>query len=212
MYTEIVLIIIITCLVVQILFKKDNRIEWESFNGKKYFIKNSNDKDINQKKADILGRLDDKSHKIVNYMHDNKVPSPNIANRTHRRFNSSSISEVPDGDKSAAYTVNKGNVYICLITNNKFNNENDSYFVILHELAHVMSKTYGHGEEFQRHFNFIVKLAVQLNLWTDPKYENRNIDYCGVTITTSPCSGGNCDDIELDEFYNEKLIEDKIDN
>lgn len=208
MYAEFIIVLVII-IVIYLLYFKDNRIEWEAYNGKKYKIRDANNKETNQKKADMLARLDDKARTIVKYMKDNNLPTNDIANRTYSRFKNSNIGETPNGDSSAAYTMNKGHMYICLITDGKFNNENDAFFVILHELAHVMSNSYGHGEEFKTNFNFIVKLAVKLDLWTDPKYEKRNVDYCGVQVTNSPCTGDACEKDTLEHFYKESLMDYK---
>lgn len=208
MYYEFILIFIIV-IVVYLLYFKDGRIEWEAFDGKKYKIKDANNKEINQKKADMLARLDEKSRTIVKHMYDNNLPTSEIGNRTYSRFKNSTIGETPNGDSSAAYTINKGHIYLCLLTKNKFNDENDAFFVILHELAHVMSNSYGHGEEFKTNFNFIVKLAVKLGIWKDPKYENRTVDYCGVNVTNSPCTGDKCEKNTLDEYYKESLMDFK---
>jgi len=208
MYQEIFLILIIIT-VIYFMFLNDSRIEWEAFNGVKYKIKNDN-KELNQIKADFLARIDIKARKIVKHMNDNNLPTKEIASRTHNRFKNSNIGETPQGEKSgAAFTINKGDIYICCITKGKLNDENDTFFVCLHELAHVMSNSYGHGEEFKTNFNFIVKLAVKLGLWKDPKYEEKPVDYCGVQVTTSPCSGDLCNKNSLDYYFKESLLDYK---
>jgi len=208
MYSELILFIIIF-VTIYFLFFNDNRIDYLADNGLTYKIRNEGTEEIKKKKANILSRLDKKSKNIVKYMFDNKLPTEDIANKTNSRFSNSVIGETPSGDKSAAYTQNKGNIYICLITNDKFNDENDAFFVILHELAHVMSDSYGHGDEFKKNFDFIVKLAVKLNLWKPKKYEEDNTDYCGVIVTSSPCMGDTCNKENLDHFYKESLLDYK---
>lgn len=207
MYSEFILIIIITVIVIYILSKKDTRVPLKASNGKEYLINLTVCDITNQKKAEFLSSLDEKANNIIQYMYDNNLPNEEITKRTYSRFNKSNIGETPHGDPAAAYTINKGDIYICLITNNKFNNENDAFFVILHELAHVMSDSFGHGDEFQINFKFITKLAVKLNLWKDPKYENGNIDYCGVNITNSPCTGGLCEKDSLEYYYKQALMD-----
>ena len=206
MYQEFILILIII-LVTYFFYLNDNRIEYLAFNGKKYKIKDESDNEMNKKKADYLARIDNNARYIIKYMHDNNLPTKEIADRTYERFSKSVIGETPNGDKSAAYTINKGNIYLCILTKNKFNDENDAFFVILHELAHVMSNSYGHGEEFKTNFNFIVKLAVKLNLWKPAQYENKPVDYCGVTVTQSPCTGGVCNKDNLEYYYKESLLD-----
>lgn len=208
MYQEFIFILIVLS-VIYFMFLNDSRIEWEAFNGVKYKIKNDN-KELNQIKADFLARIDIKARKIVKHMKENHLPTKEIALRIHNRFKDSNIGETPQGEKSgAAFTINKGDIYICCITKGKLNDENDTYFVCLHELAHVMSNSYGHGEEFKTNFNFIVKLAVKLGLWKDPKYEKKSVDYCGVEVTTSPCSHGACDKNSLDYYFKESLLDYK---
>lgn len=208
MYQEFILILIVFT-VFYFLFFNDSRIEWEAYNGKKYKIKNDNKK-LNQIKADFLARIDNKARKIVKYMYDNHLPTKEIALRTHNRFKNHEIGETPNGEKDgAAYTKGKGHIYICVITKGKLNDENDTFFVCLHELAHVMSNSYGHGEEFKTNFNFIVKLAVKLGLWKDPKYEEKPVDYCGVKVTTSPCTGDLCNKDSLDYYFKESLLDYK---
>ena len=208
MYQEFILILIVLT-VIYFMFFNDSRIEWEAFNGKKYKIKNDN-KELNKIKVDFLAKIDIKARKIIKHMKDNHLPTKKIALRTHNRFKDSRIGETPQGEKSgAAFTINKGDIYICCITKGKFNDENDTFFVCLHELAHVMSNSYGHGEEFKINFNFIVKLAVKLGLWKDPKYEEKSVDYCGVQVTNSPCSNSSCDKNSLDYYFKESLLDYK---
>jgi len=95
---------------------------------------------------------------------------------------------------------------LCLITKGKLNDENDAFFVILHELAHVMSDTYGHGDEFKKNFNFIIKLAIKLKLWKDKNYNIEPVDYCGIKVTSSPCTTGECKDTTLEHYYKESLL------
>ena len=208
MYQEFILILIVLT-VIYFMFFNDSRIEWEAFNGVKYKIKNDN-KELNQIKADFLAKIDIKARKIVKHMKDNHLPTKEIAYRTHNRFKDHEIGETPQGEKSgAAYTINKGDIHLCCITKGKLNDENDTFFVCLHELAHVMSNSYGHGEEFKTNFNFIVKLAVKLGLWKDPKYEEKSVDYCGVHVTTSPCAYGSCEKNSLDYYFKESLLDYK---
>ena len=206
MIIELFLTILII-LVIYFLYFNDSRIEWEAYNGKKYKIKNDS-KEINQQKADLLAKLEIEILKLMDHMVENKLPTEEIAKRLRSRYDG--IGETPQGEKSgAAYTINKGHIYCCLITKGKLNNLMDCIFVLLHELAHLMSNSYGHGPEFKQNFNFIVKLAVKLGIWKDPKYENRSVDYCGVKVTNSPCTGDQCTKDNLNYYFKESLLDYK---
>ena len=53
-----------------------------------------------------------------------------------------------------SYTINKGS-YIGLCLENK--DINTLFFVLLHELAHVGTKSVGHTQEFLEFFRFLLK-------------------------------------------------------
>lgn len=207
MYQELILLIIVFC-TIYYMFIYDPRIEWMGPDGKKHKIYNSDNNEINNKKAEMLMEINKVAHEIVDHMYKNKLPTKKIAYTTKNRFKNTTIVEILESE-GAAHTIGKTRMTICLITKGKFNNMNDCIFVILHELAHVMSDSYGHGEEFKQNFNFIIKLAVKLGLWKDAEYEKNNINYCGVKVTTSPCTNGNCTKDMLENFYKESLLDYK---
>lgn len=205
MYQEIILILLILT-VVYFMFMYDPRIDFLADDGKKYKIVDSKNNELNKTKANMLSRLNKKAHEIVNHMYDNKLPNKEIADITQKRFMHCIIGEIPENE-GGGYTVNKGTrMGVCLVTKGKLNDETDAYFVILHELAHVMSNSYGHGDEFKQNFNFIVKLAVKLKLWKSKNYNLEPVDYCGIKVTTTPCTDGTCTKDNLDFYYKESLL------
>ena len=191
------------------MFIYDPRTEYMASDGKKYKIFKTDNEEINKKKADMLMEINNVAHKIVNYMYENQLPTKKIADTTKNRFQHTAIVQEILELEGAAHTIGKTRIRICLLTKGKFNDMPDCIFVILHELAHVMSDSYGHGEEFKQNFTFIIKLAVKLGLWKDAKYENKNKNYCGVNITTSPCNGDQCKINSLDHYYKESLLDYK---
>lgn len=81
------------------------------------------------------------------------------------------------GDSS--YTINKYRVYLCTEYDGVKYNDNMLTYVILHELAHVITPEIGHGEEFQRNFAILLRRAELANLYdpTLPHVEN----YCATS-------------------------------
>ena len=206
MYLEIFLIILIIC-VLCFIFGNDTRIEIEGYNNKKYKIRPNNNKDLMKRKADFLANLDIKAENITKDMYTDNYPNKEIASRLYSRFKNSSIDETPPNDNGAAYTINKGPISICIQKKDgTFHNGEDAFFVILHELAHIMSNSYGHGKEFQDNFDYIIKYAVKKNYWKDKEYENKPTDYCGVNITSSPCDNDACSKSSLDQYFKETLF------
>lgn len=205
MYQEIFLSILIV-LIIFFIFNNDSRVEVEAFSQK--FKIRPGPPELLQKKAQFLHELNQKSHYVVDEMYKNHYPNKEVADRVYNRFKNTTINETPPNDSGAAYTVNKGPINICIQKKDgSFHDLNDAVFVILHELAHVMSLSYGHGEEFQENFDYIVKYAVKLGIWKDKNYENNATDYCGVEITSSPCDNNECTKSSLDHFFKESLLD-----
>ena len=59
-------------------------------------------------------------------------------------------------------------------------------FVALHELSHVMTKSIGHTEEFWDNFRFLLKEAINANLYKNHNFRKFPVKYCGTEITDSP--------------------------
>ena len=66
------------------------------------------------------------------------------------------------------YTLNKRKIVMCItdpISKQPYP-ENVQMYVALHELAHVISKTYGHNEEFDRNFKSLLLQAQRKGVYT----------------------------------------------
>lgn len=147
-------------------------------------------KEVARRLANIVRKVDF----LVNYMYENNLPDTLISKRLHERWqnirnNPKGFRETSPGEASAAYTINKGEqMRICVRderSDNLFENENDSMFVILHELAHLMSKSYGHNLEFKNNFAKITKIAVEKGVYKYRDYSENPTTYCNVDITNT---------------------------
>lgn len=157
----------------------------------------------------MLDTLYDKSKKLVISCKQNNYPDKVRADRLYERFQGIQIKETSPNEKSAAYTINKGDISICLEKNGKPNDINVCFFVTIHELAHIMSESIGHGPEFKENFTYLLKQAVRENLYIPDNFAKKNYDFCGVNITSSPCNYGKCDNLaqeSLESFYQETLL------
>ena len=59
-------------------------------------------------------------------------------------------------------------------------------FVALHELAHVMTKSVGHTEEFWSNFRYLLKNSIKLGIYKYQDFRKKPVKYCGITITDTP--------------------------
>lgn len=77
-----------------------------------------------------------------------------------------------------SFTINKQDVNLCLYDENgKYYDDNMLIYVFIHELAHVITKSVGHTEEFHKNFSELLMKADEMKLYdiTIPPLE----DYCG---------------------------------
>lgn len=81
---------------------------------------------------------------------------------------------VMKGDSS--YTISKKKIYLCTEQNGKIYDDNMLTYVLLHELAHTINIFRGHGSEFRRIFDSLLKRATRHGLYDPniPRVEN----YC----------------------------------
>jgi hypothetical protein len=89
--------------------------------------------------------------------------------------------KIPLQSGDSAYTENKEVITLCLVdpTTGKYYDMNTLMYVALHELAHVISKNEGHGEEFKKNFAMLLREAATKGIY-DP---NKPIPstYCKVS-------------------------------
>ena len=81
-------------------------------------------------------------------------------NRIVDNFDPLNITENIPGSMYVAYSVNKGEeLSICIREKNteKFLDSNTVLFVAIHELAHIMSESTGHTEEFWDNIKYVLK-------------------------------------------------------
>jgi predicted metal-dependent hydrolase len=168
--------------------------------GREYLVRNMPDR---QQAADLLANVRKKLETVTQYLiniddaklkkYSKKIGFEEMKDNIERlktRFQPDNISESTPHEKYTSYSVNKGEkIIFCLRAKNKSEQlvkENVIVFVALHELAHVMTKSVGHTDEFWSNFQFLLKIAVKLQLYNNTNYNNNPVDYCGTKITDTP--------------------------
>ena len=158
--------------------------------GKEYLVRNLEDK---QEAADVLARLRQKLTTTCEYM-ERKYTSGHKryvdVSRMCRRFNGENIMESSDNNNYTSYSVNKGEEIVFCIRSrdgrDALEDENMLTFVALHELAHIMTISVGHTEEFWNNFKFILTDAIEINIYQEIDFKHSPRSYCGTMITNSP--------------------------
>lgn len=107
-------------------------------------------------------------------------------------FNPKKIYEILPTSEYTAYSENKGEKIAFCVETEKENGKgylvdiNTMTYVALHELAHVMTVSIGHTEEFWSNYKFLLEVAASMNIYQPIDYKKKPVRYCGINITDNP--------------------------
>lgn len=155
--------------------------------GKKYCVRERNNI---QRASNLLARTTEKLEYLVKNV-GQRYPKRENVKKLVENFNPTTIKETLPTSEYTAYSENKGEKLAFCLNKKKQNNDNliDSNtltFVAIHELAHIMTTSIGHTEEFWNNFKFLLENAVELKLYTPVNYKKEPENYCGMDITDNP--------------------------
>jgi len=148
-----------------------------------------------QKVADTLAKLRKRMYTLVSYCIE-KGPKHWI--KPLSRLNLDAIAESEEKVGHVAYTVNKGEaIHFCIQKPQKQpqkkeaeetsleSDMNTLMYVAIHEIAHVVTKSTGHTEEFWQNHTRLLRLAEEIGVYKSVDYRANPTSYCGVRIETS---------------------------
>lgn len=147
----------------------------------------TNDKEHMQNVAELLHKMKQKTDKLCNFIEKNGYTDEKFKRLLKKRY--VTFEEIqPRYIGEAAYSINKGDrIGVCVHNRDKFiNDENTMFFVICHELAHIMSTRYAHDGEFWRNFAELLSVAEKAGLYTYQDYSKDAENFCGHAITHNP--------------------------
>lgn len=155
--------------------------------GKKYCVRER--KNVT-KASNLLARTTEKLEYLVENL-GQRYPDRDNVKRMVENFNPTTIKETLPTSEYTAYSENKGEKLAFCLNKKKSNNENlidpnTLSFVAFHELAHIMTESVGHTDEFWQNFKFLLENAVKLKLYTPIDYKKKPKQYCGMEITDNP--------------------------
>ena len=149
-------------------------------NNNQYLVKNTENK---LKKVEILDKLFSDIDYILSQF---KLEGYDIESVRKKIKNMEIIENLTDEDSS--YTINKGERMVVCLANretDKIYNYNLILYVLLHEVSHMICKSYGHGEEFKIIFHKLCKKAIELGKYKYVNYKKYPEEYCSLTLNTS---------------------------
>lgn len=141
--------------------------------------------------ADIKSRMD----KVKNYYAQEEFATDPTAKLLVERYNPQHIMENSMTSPDTSYSENKGEkIVLCL--RDKLNppgypleDVNTVMFVVLHEMAHLMTaslSTGKHTPEFWANFRRLLQDSAQMGIYQPVNYSHSPVSYCGMEITDSP--------------------------
>ena len=139
--------------------------------------------------ANLLASVTEKCKLLVIFVKD-KYPGDSRVNRLVKGFNPKKISETLPTSQLTAYSENKGEkIAFCLNTTkdgDRLIDINTLTFVAIHELAHIMTTSIGHKQDFWHNFKFLLINAKEANIYKPVDYKKNPQPYCGMDITDNP--------------------------
>jgi hypothetical protein len=159
--------------------------------GIQYYVRNNNDKD---KAVEILCELRQKIKKLINFIEENnsndeeyKIYKENI-NLIKNKIDDVKFKETPKTSNYTSYSVNKGEeLFLCIRSKktNEIHDINDLLYVAIHEIAHIGCPEIGHTNLFFKINLYLLKKAVEFNLYKYDNYNSNPKEYCGIDLNNS---------------------------
>jgi len=187
---SILISIIIIFIYILYIIKKNRLTLVQANNNVKFMVYNDENK---LESANLLAILVDKMYKLRNNLINNKKnyeEHEQYIDLLEKNFNNERTNiyeNIPDSDLTS-FTINKGEeLGFCLKSKitGKFHNINLLMYVAIHEMAHMACPETGHGELFKKVFLFLTEKAIDMGLYTKINYEINNVEYCGMTLSSS---------------------------
>jgi hypothetical protein len=139
--------------------------------------------------ANLLASVTQKLKDLVIYC-AKKFPDNENVQRMVQKFNPTKISETLPTSEYTAYSENKGEKLAFCLNKEKNGSKlidiNTLTFVAIHELAHIMTISEGHKQEFWQNFKFLLEQAKASNIYDPVNYKKNPESYCGMDITDNP--------------------------
>lgn len=139
--------------------------------------------------VDLLAEATKNMKKLVKYMEQKHSSNPAVK-RLVENFNPDKISETLPTSEHTAYSENKGEKMAFCLNEDKQGTRlidlSTLTFVAIHELAHLMTESIGHKDEFWDNFKFLLKNAKESGVYEPVDYSKSPVQYCGTRIDENP--------------------------
>ena len=137
--------------------------------------------------ANLIATIKSKLSTLLEHLEKTYGHSDSRVSLLKENYKPDRLSEGVDTPGYTSYSINKGEkIVLCLRNRDKLMDINTMMFVVLHEFAHLATESIGHTEEFWTNFKWILEESVNIGIYTRQDFKNKNVDYCGIKITSTP--------------------------
>lgn len=166
--------------------------EKSSIDGKLYQVQDLPNK---EGAADMLATIQANIEKLREYYSQDEFKTDRPAALFIERYKPQNMMENSVTSGETSYSENKGEkIVLCLRDKTSPPNFplvdlNTIMFVVLHEMAHLMTEELSSGKhtsEFWSNFRRMLEDSSKIGIYKPVNYSRQPQDYCGMTITDSP--------------------------
>lgn len=184
-FAELFVIFVMALILVMYIQNHYGEVEYivSSIDQRQYLVRKMVDK---QKAADYLAMVNRDLLKLVKHMMA-KHPENDEVHQLYKNYNPDALSEGSVESGYTSYSVNKGEkLILCIRQKDKsFVERNVIMYVAIHELSHIMTKEVGHTPRFWDNFKFLLKEAIDIEVYKKVQFNTKPQEYCGIQITNS---------------------------
>jgi hypothetical protein len=162
---------------------KDVVVVKSKIDGRNYRVNENGD---SQGSADLLAEINVDILKLIDHLKSN---SDEHVQRLCKRYNPDRLGENLEYKSYKAYSLNKGEeIVLCLHDKDGklITDKNTMKFVLIHELAHIMTVENGHPPIFWKNMGFLLKEANSIGIYDAIDYSKNPVYYCGVFVDKTP--------------------------
>jgi hypothetical protein len=161
---------------------KDIVVIKSEIDNRKYICRNLPDAQLGADKLAIINR------KVIQLIKCVSGSKREHIDRLEKRYNPDKLSETGIGAKYKSYSVNKGEeIALCVRNNdNTMVDDNTIMFVMIHELAHVITISVGHTNEFWDNMKYLLEEGKKCGIYQPVDYSKTPAQYCGMEIISTP--------------------------
>lgn len=144
-------------------------------------------KDDSLEAANLIAKIRERLVILMEHLEKSYGKNDNRIKQLKNNFRPDRLKEGITTPGYTSYSINKGEqIVLCLRNNDKLVDINTLFFVVLHEFAHLATESIGHTDEFWDNFRWILEEAINIGLYVKQDFKIKNVEYCGMSITSSP--------------------------